>query len=136
MVTKNRGLVFSPDTVWNGSKESEFTIHGRSDSDYDGNTYDRRSVSRGRVFLNGAPVTFRSTTQKSVMLLATEAEGAAGLMVAQDILYVYQLLQSIGLKVKLRMILEIDNKGADDLSNNWSVGGRTRHVDASNHLLR
>ena len=26
------------------------------------------------------------------------------------------------------MILEIDNKGAVDLANNWSSGGRTRHV--------
>ena len=110
--------MLSPDTVWNGSKEFKFTIHGRSDSDYAGNKDDRISVSGGRVFLNGVPVTFRSTTQKSVMLLVTEAEGAAGVMVAQDMLYVYQLLQTIGLKVKLGIILEMDNKGAVDLANN------------------
>jgi hypothetical protein len=34
------------------------------------------------------------------------------------------------------MLLEIDNKGAVDLANNWSVGGRTRHVDVRNHFLR
>ena len=34
------------------------------------------------------------------------------------------------------MILEMDNKGAVDLANNWSVGGRTRHVDVKNHFLR
>ena len=27
------------------------------------------------------------------------------------------------------MILEIDNKGAVDMGNNWSVGGRTKHMD-------
>ena len=27
------------------------------------------------------------------------------------------------------MILEMDNKGAVELANNWSVGGHTRHVD-------
>ena len=112
VATKNRGLVLSPDTVWNGSKEFKFTIHGRLDSDYAGNTDDRRSVSGGRVFLNGAPVTFRSATQKSVTLSVIESEGAAGVMVAQDMLYVYQLLQTIGLKVKLGIILEMDNKGA------------------------
>ena len=26
------------------------------------------------------------------------------------------------------MILRIDNRGAVDLANNWSCGGRTRHV--------
>ncbi len=32
------------------------------------------------------------------------------------------------LLVKLLMIHEMDNKGAVDLANNWSIGGRTRHV--------
>jgi hypothetical protein len=40
------------------------------------------------------------------------------------------VLESMGLNVKLPMALEIDNKGAVDLANNWSIGGRTRHVDA------
>ena len=34
------------------------------------------------------------------------------------------------------MLLEMDNKGAVLLANNWSVGGRTRHVDVRNHFLR
>ena len=63
-------------------------------------------------------MTFWSQTQKFVTLSVTEAEGAAGVMTAQDILYVYRLLLSIGLKVKLPMILEMDNKGAVDLANN------------------
>jgi len=29
------------------------------------------------------------------------------------------------------MILEVDNKGANDLAHNWSIGGRTRHVDVN-----
>jgi len=33
------------------------------------------------------------------------------------------------LKVKFPMILEMDNKGAVDLANNWSIGGCTRHVN-------
>jgi hypothetical protein len=37
--------------------------------------------------------------------------------------------ESMGLKVKLPMTLEMDNKGAVDLANNWSIGGHTRHVD-------
>ena len=44
-------------------------------------------------------------------------------------MYAYCLLLSIGLKVKTPMILEMDNKGAVALANNWRVSGRTRHVD-------
>ena len=34
------------------------------------------------------------------------------------------------------MILEIDNQGAVDLANNWSAGGRTRHVGVRQNFLR
>ena len=33
------------------------------------------------------------------------------------------------------MLLEMDNKRAVNLANNWSVGGRTRHMDVRNHFL-
>ena len=66
----------------------------------------------------------------------TEAEGAAGVTEAQDMLFVYNILKSLGLKVQLPMVLEMDNKGAVDLANSWSVGGRTRHVDVRMYFLR
>ena len=34
------------------------------------------------------------------------------------------------------MILYVDNMGAVGLANNWSVGGRTRHVDVKQNYLR
>jgi hypothetical protein len=37
-------------------------------------------------------------------------------------LYVWNVLESMGFKVKLPMTLEMDNKGAVDLANNWSIG--------------
>ncbi len=40
------------------------------------------------------------------------------------------------LKVKLPLLLEMDNKGAVDLANNWCVGGQTRHVDVQQCFLR
>jgi hypothetical protein len=42
----------------------------------------------------------------------------------------------MGLKVKKPMILEMDNKGAVDLSKNWSVSGRTRHDCIRQSFLR
>jgi hypothetical protein len=40
-----------------------------------------------------------------------------------------RIIESLGLQVQLPMILEVDNKGAVGLVNNYSVGGRTRHVE-------
>ena len=34
------------------------------------------------------------------------------------------------------MVLKVDNKGAKDLMNNWSVGGRTRHISVKQYFLR
>ena len=42
---------------------------------------------------------------------------------------------SMGLKVKLPMILEMDNKEAVNLANNWSIGGLTRHVEVRQCFL-
>jgi hypothetical protein len=64
-----------------------------------------------------------------------EAEIAAGVMVAQDMLYIYRLLESLELEVELLMVLEMDNSGAVDIANSWSVGSRTHHVDVRNYFL-
>jgi hypothetical protein len=42
----------------------------------------------------------------------------------------------IGLKVKLPMKLEINNKGVVDLINRFSVGGCTHHIDVKQCILR
>jgi hypothetical protein len=131
--TSDRGMVLNPTRKWDGNKEHEFIISDRSDSDYAKDTQTQKSISGYRVLLEGAPVTvmFKSSTQKSVALSVCEAEPeqTAGVLCAQDMLYVWHILESMGLKVKLLMILEMDNKGAVDLANNWSIGVCTRHVD-------
>jgi hypothetical protein len=54
----------------------------------------------------------------------------------QDMLFGMHLLESMGLKVKKPMVLEVDNKGTKDLAHNWSVGGRTRHIATKISFLR
>jgi hypothetical protein len=83
----------------------------------------RKSISCYRVLLEGASVMFKSSTQKSVVLSVCKAERLSGVLRAQDMLYCKNILKSMGLKVKLPMLLQMDNKGAVDLANNWSVGG-------------
>jgi hypothetical protein len=119
MGTSNQGLVIRPSRLWNGSKDFEFVIHRRSDSNYAADVDDRRSVTGCRTFLENSPVCHRSATQRHVIstLSVTEAEGAAGVTEAQDMLFVYNILKSLGLKVQLPMVLEMDNKGAVDLAN-------------------
>ncbi len=133
--TSNRGLVLKPDSKWNGDKDFKFCISGASDSDYATDPETRRSVSGTRVSLNGAPVSWRSSTQKHISLSVCEAEMSAGVTCVQDMLYVKNVLESMELQVELPMVLEMDNRGAVDLVNSWSIGGRTRHVDVRLYFL-
>ena len=41
----------------------------------------------------------------------------------------YQLLLSIGIQVKLPIIVRVDNVGAIFMSENTSTSGRTKHID-------
>eukprot|EP00957_Ditylum_brightwellii_P058826 4460065-Ditylum_brightwellii.AAC.1 len=42
----------------------------------------------------------------------------------------------MGLQVELPMVLHMDNVGAVDLVNDWSAGGRTRHMEMCMFFLR
>ncbi len=80
-----------------------------------------KSISGYKVLLKGVPVIFKISTQKMVALSVCEAEHSAGVLCAQDIVYIRNVLESIGLKVKLSMLLEMHNKGTVNLAHNWTV---------------
>jgi hypothetical protein len=136
LCTRDAGLILHPSRKWDGSNEHQFRIRGRSDSDYAKDTQTRRSVSGYVIYLEDSPTMHRSATQKTVALSSCEAELNAAVICVQDMIYQKNTLESIGLKVELPMVLEMDNKGAIDLINSFSVGGRTRHIDVKQCFLR
>jgi hypothetical protein len=137
-VSTNRlGLTLNPKGKWDGKfDDTEFVIGGYSDSDYAKDGESRRSVTGYCVFLNEAPVAMKSRMQDAVTLSVTEAELVAATQCIQEMMYVKKLIESVGLKVQLPMVLYVDNKGVKDLINGWSVGGRTRHIDVRYFFLR
>ncbi len=79
---------------------------------------------------------FKSSTERTVSLSTTKAETYVGVTCVQDMLFMKTVLELLGLKVKLPMVLKIFNQGAVYLANNWSIGGRTRHIDVQSVFLR
>ena len=108
---------------------------GKSDSEYAKHS-SKRSVNAGITYLNGAIVKQFSKMMPIVALSTTEAKLYAAVLTAQDMMFVYHILVGLELEVELPMVLYCDNKGTVDLANNWSVGGRTRHVSCKQHFLR
>ena len=79
------------------STDYKFEVMVRMDSDY-AKYLDTRISMTGRVmYPNGAPVTFRSSTQKMVSFSSTEVELNAAVMGVQDALFVKSILKSLGL---------------------------------------
>jgi hypothetical protein len=136
VTTPKRGLLLKPDKEWDGDPNFEFEVLGRSDSDFAKDPETRRSVSGYSTFLNKAPITMKSKMQTCVTLDVTSAELVSATQCAQDMLFIMRVLESIELKVKKPMRLEVDNTGAVDLSHNWSVSGRTRHDSIRQSFLR
>ena len=128
----NCGLVLAPIQSWDVSNDFKFRVSGKSYSDYVKEPVDRRSVSGSVVQLERSQVIFRSRTQNNLALSVTEAELYAAVSTTQDMLYTMNVLLSLGLSAKLRMMLEVGNMGAVHLANNWSLSGRTRHIDVDN----
>ncbi len=88
------------------------------------------------VHLEDAATMHRSVTQKVVALSSCKAELNAAGLCEQDMMFQRNTLESIKLKVELPMILEMDNKGAVNLVNSFSVGGCTKHINVKQCFLQ
>jgi hypothetical protein len=133
MDTKNYGLKIEP--LIEG-KEIAWTMQMYSDSEFAGDKNNRISVGGYVLFLMGAPILWRSKAQRSVTLSSSEAEYVAMSEAAKEVIFVTFLLQDIGIKVKMPVIVFVDNVGAIYMGNNASTSARTRHVDTRYHFVR
>ena len=132
---KERGVYLKPDDKWDDTLNYQFHLRGKSDLEY-AKDETWKSVNGWAVWLNSAPISYQSKMMLIIALSATEAELFAATQCAMDMLFAMRVMNAIGLKIQLPMILEVDNKVAVDLCNNWSIGGRTRHVEVKQFFLR
>ena len=122
------GLLLPANKLWDGNPNFEFETSGRSNSTCASDPDTKRSVDGRSTFLCRSPLLAESKSMPVVALSVTESELHAATSCVQDMLFEMRVLESMGLKVKKPMALEVNNKGAKDLMNNWSIGGCTHHV--------
>ena len=131
--TKTWGLKIAPKLT---SSKPNWNLVVYTDSDWAGDKDNRRSVNGFVMFLNGVPIVWRSKQQKSVALSSSEAEYVAISEAVKEILFVIQVMKSMGLQVYTPVVVRVDNMGAIFMSENTSSGTRTRHVDTRYHFVR
>jgi hypothetical protein len=133
LATRTFGLKIEP-VLDKGESEWKMTIF--TDSEYAGDKETRISVGGYIIFLLGVAILWKSKAQKSVTLSSAEAEFVALSEAAKEIKFVVQVLETIGIRVKLPIIVRVDNVGAIFMSENVSTSSRTRHVDIRYHYVR
>jgi hypothetical protein len=131
--TRDLGLKIEPKITGSGD---DWDIVIYTDSDYGGDKESRISVTGYIVYLLGVPICWKSKSQKSVTLSSSEAEFVSLSEGAKEIKFIAQVLITMGIALKLPVIVRVDNVGAIFMAENVTTTGRTKHVDIRYHYVR
>ena len=118
-----------------GSSEPP-TLVGYADSDFAGDTDDRRSTTGFIFMLCGGPVSWMSKKQSTVALSSTEAEYMAACEAAREAIFIRALLAELQLEQATATTIFEDNQGCIALTKNPVHHSRTKHIDVRHHFVR
>ena len=124
-------------TYYLSYKSSGGQLQGYCDSDWAGDTTDRRSTS-GCVFtLGGTPIAWKTRKQPTIALSSCEAEYMSLTEATKELIYLRSFCQSMGLEQPTQSTIYYDNQGALALTKETSKQHiRTKHIDVRYHLIR
>ncbi|CAM9816285.1 unnamed protein product [Chrysoparadoxa australica] len=137
MIALERALQYVSGTTDLGltySRKGELQLEAFVDSDYAGDV-NGRSTTGYVIMFGGAAVSWKSKLQPSVSLSSSEAEYRALSECGAEVTHLHQVGLDIGLRLEQTPIFE-DNTGAISLTEKWSSGTRTKHVDVRYHHAR
>ncbi|CAL5408817.1 unnamed protein product [Camellia sinensis] len=126
--TTNFGILYK--------KGEQSGLIGFTDSDYAGDSNDRKSTS-GYVFMMGSGViSWSSRKQPIVTLSTTEAEFVAATSCACQAIWLRRLLETLQHPHNGSTPIYCDNSSTIKLSKNPVLHGRSKHIDVGYHFLR
>ncbi|SOV08820.1 uncharacterized protein UDID_17752 [Ustilago sp. UG-2017a] len=127
--TKQVGLVYR-------ASELQEPLVAHSDANWVSDaTIQRRSTSGSVVLVYGNPVAWKSVTQKCVSLSAVEAEFIAAMEATREVLFLKQLLRSIGIATGTPTVYS-DNTGCIQVSKDPAQHWKLKHIDTKYHFVR
>ncbi|SYW86351.1 uncharacterized protein UHO2_03852 [Ustilago hordei] len=126
--TKNVGLVYR------GNMLQEPLI-AHSDANWASDaTIQRRSTSGSVALVYGNLVAWKSATQKCISLSAVEVEFIAAMEATCEVLFLKQLLCSIGIATGTPMVYS-DNTGCIQVSKDPAQHWKLKHIDTKYHFI-
>ena len=130
--TANMGLKLVP-AFTNG--QLVWRLVGASDSDWANDKDNRKSVMAFILYLCDVPILWHSKQASIVALSTAEAEYIALSELAKEIIFVVQILHSLGIPVKTPITVHVDNMGTIFMSENATSNQRTRHIDVRHRFI-
>jgi hypothetical protein len=131
--TKTMGLKMNP-KITTGISEWDIVVY--TDSDWAGDKETRISVTGFIVFILGVPILWKSKEQRSVSLSSSEAAYFALSEAAKEIKFVAQIMLTMGISVRLPIVVRVDNAGPIFMLENVSASSRTKHIDIIYNFVR
>ncbi|KAJ1599476.1 hypothetical protein NDA14_002818 [Ustilago hordei] len=127
--TRQVGLVYR-------ASESQEPLVAHSNANWASDaTIQRRSTSGSVALVYGNPVAWKSATQKCVSLSAVEAEFIAATEATREVLFLKQLLRSIGIATGTPTVYS-DNTGCIQVSKDPAQHWKLKHIDTKYHFIR
>ena len=114
----NHGLIAYSDASWHKTNELGYNMFGYG------------------VFLFGGPISFVAKRLKVVALSSAEAEYAAASYAGKEIMFIRNVMNSLGITLKAPTTLAVDNQAAIEIAEDRGVTGRTKHFMDSIHYIR
>ena len=96
----------------------------------------RRSTTGYIFFMSGGPISWQSRLQTSVALSSTEAEYMAASAATQEAMWQARLLEQLGMRVELPIVLYEDNKSAIMFADHPGDHRTTKHIDTRKKFAR
>ena len=88
------------------------------------------------IYMYGGLVSFASKQLKTVAFSSCEAEYAAASYTCKEIEFIRRICEDMGVVLRQRLVLAVDNTAAIDIAHDVGVSARTKHFDRAIHYLR
>ncbi|KAM1182925.1 hypothetical protein ACFX19_001361 [Malus domestica] len=126
--TVNFGLFYS--------SSSNYKLVGYSDSDWAGDSDDRKSTTGFVFFMGDTAFTWMSKKQPIVTLSTCEAEYVVATSCVCHAIWLRNLLKELSIPQEELTEIYVDNKSAIALAKNPVFHDRSKHIDTRYHYIR
>ncbi|XP_004292800.1 PREDICTED: uncharacterized mitochondrial protein AtMg00810-like [Fragaria vesca subsp. vesca] len=111
-------------------------IMGYTDTDWAGNSLDRKSTTGFCTFVGGNLVSWRSKKQTVVSRSSAEAEYRAMASTACELIWLKGLLSDLGSPTRQPISLYCDNQAVMHIASNPVFHERTKHIEVDCHYIQ